>query len=46
MKDLAPQIFRQRLLMEGITCRGFDAAHAIAFTREFFGSSAVESMQF
>jgi S-adenosylmethionine decarboxylase len=118
MKDLAPHIFRQRLLMEGIytiavdrdalarylsglaahlgvraygeaviyapaglgkednqgfdaflplvdsgiaayvwssarlfsivlyTCKGFDAARAVAFTREFFAADAVESMQF
>ena len=118
MKDLAPQVFRQRLLMEGIytvtvdrdalarylsrlaahlgmraygeaviyapaglgkeenqgfdaflplidsgiaanvwssarlfsivlyTCKGFDAARAVAFTREFFGAEAVESLEF
>jgi hypothetical protein len=28
------------------TCRGFEPTRAIAFTREFFGSDAVESMVF
>ena len=28
------------------TCKGFDEAAAIAFTREFFAASAVESMHF
>ena len=118
MKDLAPQVFRQRLLMEGLytievtrtavsdylnglaarlglraygeptihspggigsahnqgfdaflplidsgiaayvwssarlfsvvlyTCKGFDEAAAVAFTREFFAASSVESMRF
>ena len=118
MKDLAPQVFRQRLLMEGLysiemtrtavanyltglaahlslraygeptihspggvgsahnqgfdaflplidsgiaayvwssarffsivvyTCKGFDDAAAVAFTREYFAASAVESMRF
>ncbi len=28
------------------TCKGFDAARAVAFTREFFAAEAVESMTF
>jgi hypothetical protein len=28
------------------TCKSFDAARALAFTREFFAAQAVESMEF
>jgi hypothetical protein len=28
------------------TCKGFDAANAVDFTREFFAAAAVESLQF
>jgi hypothetical protein len=41
MKDLAPDIVRQRLL-----CKNFDSTAAVDFTREYFRASAIEHRGF
>ena len=42
MRDLAPSILRQRLLI----CRAFDPAVAVETTRWFFAMTAIESQSF
>ncbi len=53
MRDLAPDIVRQRLLIEGrffavvlFTCKAFDANAALDFTRSFFSARDLEHRQF
>jgi len=45
-RDLAPTITRQRLVVDIYTCKAFDPAAVVAFTKDYFRTTDLVAKEF